>query len=121
MLYDHHRESILLDLVRDLYEDAKGYVIKYGYLRKIKDDTRLLVVHNEAQFLGDAFNGSFQSMSSSDESSRSLLFPIVHAFRDIDEYQLMREKIDGFCWKQSIHTHVACCMHWFCDRCLLVL
>ncbi|KAG0339835.1 hypothetical protein BG000_001232 [Podila horticola] len=84
----HHRESILLDLVRDVYEDMKGCLIKRGCLPKIKDDTRLLVVHDEAQFLGDAFSGSFQSMSSSDESPRPLLSPILHAFRDIGEHQL---------------------------------
>ncbi|KAF9343686.1 hypothetical protein BGX26_005354, partial [Mortierella sp. AD094] len=43
------------------------------YLPKIKEDTRPLVVHDEMQFLGDEFSGSFQSMSSSsDESPRPL-------------------------------------------------
>ncbi|KAK3812540.1 MAG: hypothetical protein J3R72DRAFT_498661 [Linnemannia gamsii] len=45
----HHGEGVLLDLVRDLFEDAKGRLVKRGCLPKIKDDTRLLVFHDEAQ------------------------------------------------------------------------
>lgn len=56
----HRREIDLSEMVRDVYEDAKYCLIKHGYLPKIKDDTRLLVVHDEAQFLGDEFNGDFQ-------------------------------------------------------------
>lgn len=84
----HYPTSDLLDLVRDLYEDAEGCVIRHGCPPKIKNDTRLLVVLDEAQFLGDEFNGYFQSMSSSDESLRPLLSPILHAFRDIGGHQL---------------------------------
>jgi len=84
----HHRESDLLDLVRDEYEQGKDSLIRHGCLPKIQDDTRLLVVHDEAQFLGDEFNGDFQSMSSSDESPRPLLSPILHAFRDIGQHHL---------------------------------
>lgn len=36
----HHTSVNLLDLVRDLYEDAKGCLIKHGCLPKIKDNTR---------------------------------------------------------------------------------
>jgi len=84
----HRREIDLSEVVPDVYEDAKYCLIKYGYLAKIKDDTRLLVVHDEVQFLGDEFNGDFQSISSSDESPRPLLSPILHAFRDIAGHQL---------------------------------
>ncbi|KAF9118991.1 hypothetical protein BGX30_004160 [Mortierella sp. GBA39] len=84
----HHHESILLDLVRDIYEDTKDCLIKYGCLPIIETDTRLLVVLDEAQLLGDAFNASFQSMSSADESPRPLLSPILHALRDIGGHQL---------------------------------
>jgi hypothetical protein len=83
----HHRESDLLDLVRDVYEDVKGCIIKHGCLPKIKGDTRLLVVHDEAQYLGDQFFDSFKSLSS-DESPRLLLSPILHTFRDIGQHQL---------------------------------
>ena len=84
----HHREIDLSDLVRNRFEDMKLYIIIHGGLPKIKEDTRLLVVHDEAQFLGDEFNGDFQSMSSSDESPRPLLSPILHAFRDVGDDQL---------------------------------
>ncbi|KAF9923555.1 hypothetical protein BGZ67_009766, partial [Mortierella alpina] len=84
----HHGEAPLSLLIRNVYEDTKECLIKQGCLPNIKEDTRLLVVHDEAQFLGDEFNGSFQSMSSSDETPRPLLSPILHAFRNIGEHQL---------------------------------
>jgi len=79
----HHREGDLSDLVISLFEKIKHCIIQHGGLPKINDETRLLVIHDEAQFLGDEFNGSFQSISSSDETPRPLLSPILHAFRDI--------------------------------------
>ncbi|KAF9308404.1 hypothetical protein BG003_011161 [Podila horticola] len=66
----------LLVLVRDMYTEARNSIIKHGCLPKIKEDIRLLLIHDEAQVLCDAFNASFQLMSSSDESPRSLLSPI---------------------------------------------
>ncbi|KAF9150446.1 hypothetical protein BG015_007752 [Linnemannia schmuckeri] len=83
-----HDEPRISKLARDVYEEAKGSLLKSGCQPTIKDDTRLLVVHDEAQLLSDALNGPFQSMSSSDESPRSLLNPILHVFRNIGEYQL---------------------------------
>ncbi|KAI8599860.1 hypothetical protein EDD21DRAFT_355088 [Dissophora ornata] len=83
-----HGEVSLSLLIRNMYEDTKDCLIKSGCLPPIETDTRLLVVLDEAQLLGDAFNASFQSMSSSDESSRPLLSPILHAFRDIGGHQL---------------------------------
>jgi hypothetical protein len=76
-----------LALIRNVYEEAKDCLIKHGCLPKIKGDTRLLVVHDEAQYLGDQFLDSFKSLSS-DESPRPLLSPILHAFRDIGQHQL---------------------------------
>ncbi|KAG0247416.1 hypothetical protein BG011_001542, partial [Mortierella polycephala] len=70
----NHREHYLSDYVSDAFEDVKGRLVGRGCLPKIKDDTRLLVINDEAQFLGDQFNGSFQSMSSSDETDYHLLF-----------------------------------------------
>ncbi|KAG0329172.1 hypothetical protein BG000_000169 [Podila horticola] len=84
----HHREIDLSDLVRNQFEGTKYDIIKHGGLPNIKEDTRLLVVHDEAQFLGDEFSGDFQSMSSSDQSPRPLLSPILHAFRDVGDDQL---------------------------------
>ncbi|KAF9325121.1 hypothetical protein BG006_011376 [Podila minutissima] len=84
----HHGLNPLSLLVRNVYDDAKDRLVERGCLPKIKDNTRLLVINDEAQFLGDQFNGSFQSMSSSDESPRPILSPILHAFRDIGQHQL---------------------------------
>ncbi|KAG0058060.1 hypothetical protein BGZ90_005170 [Linnemannia elongata] len=83
----HHPTGHLLALIRNVYEEAKDCLIKHGCLPKIKGDTRLLVVHDEAQYLGDQFLDSFKSLSS-DESPRPLLSPILHAFRDIGQHQL---------------------------------
>ncbi|KAF9951959.1 hypothetical protein BGZ70_000789, partial [Mortierella alpina] len=83
----HYHESDLWDFVRAKYEETKGNLIEHGCLPKIKDNTRLLVVHDEAQALGDEFDGSFQSTTSTD-SPRPLLSPILHAFRDIGKHEL---------------------------------
>ncbi|KAF9544563.1 hypothetical protein EC957_011872 [Mortierella hygrophila] len=85
--FQHHGELPLSLLVRHVYEDTKDRLVEHGRLPKIKDDTRLLVVHNEAQVLRDEFNGSFQSATSV-ESPRPLLSPILHPFRDIGQHQL---------------------------------
>ncbi|KAG0251728.1 hypothetical protein BG011_007425 [Mortierella polycephala] len=49
--------------------------------------TKLLVVHDEAQILDDAFNGSFVSVTSGD-SQRTLLSPDLHGFQDVEQSQL---------------------------------
>ena len=54
----HYPAGGLLDLIREVYGDAKYSLVKQGCLPKITDDTRLLVVHDEAQFLGDEFNAT---------------------------------------------------------------
>ena len=84
----HHGELPLSLLIRNVYGDAKDRLVERGCLPKIKDGTRLLVINDEAQFLGDQFHGSFQSKSSSDKSPRPLLSPILHALRDIGQHQL---------------------------------
>ncbi|KAG0053924.1 hypothetical protein BGZ90_006089 [Linnemannia elongata] len=84
----HHGELPLILLIRNVYGDAKDHLVERGCLPKIKDGTRLLIIHDEAQFLGDQFNGFFQSKSSSEDPSRPLLSPILHAFRDIGQQQL---------------------------------
>ncbi|KAF9907382.1 hypothetical protein BX616_000423, partial [Lobosporangium transversale] len=83
----NHSILDLSDYVRNVYEDTKDRLIQRGCLPKIKDGTRLLVINDEAQFLGDQFIGSFQSMSS-EVSPRPVLSPILHAFRDIGHEQL---------------------------------
>jgi hypothetical protein len=85
----HHGLIPLSLLIRNVYEGAKERLVERGCVPKIKGDTRLLVINDEAQFLGDQFIGCFQSMSSStSESPRPLLSPILHAFRDIGQHQL---------------------------------
>jgi hypothetical protein len=65
----HHHVLDILTIARNVYEDAKDRLIERGCLPKIKDNTRLLVINDEAQFLGDQFNSCFQSMSSSTSES----------------------------------------------------
>ena len=84
----HRAENDLVDLVGDVLEAAKGRIIKHGCLPKINDNTRLLVINDEAQFLGDQFKGSFKSASDSKDSLRPLLSPILHGFRRVGEDQL---------------------------------
>ncbi|KAF9979805.1 hypothetical protein BGZ65_005991 [Modicella reniformis] len=84
----HHRGLDLSDVVRNVYDGAKGRLVEHGCLPKIKDNTRLLVINDEAQFLGDQFKGSFKSASDSDDSLRPLLSPILHAFRQVGQHQL---------------------------------
>lgn len=83
----HHGELDLSDVVRNMLEDVRERLVKHGCLPKIKCDTRLLVINDEAQFLGDQLNGSFQSTTSA-ESPRPLLSPILHAFRDVGQHEL---------------------------------
>ncbi|KAI8355057.1 hypothetical protein B0O80DRAFT_52621 [Mortierella sp. GBAus27b] len=83
----HHRESDIWDIVRGMCEQTKRCLIKHGCLPRINSSTRFLVVHDEAQVLGDEFSCSFQSTTSS-ESLRPLLSPILHAFQGIGEDQL---------------------------------
>ncbi|KAI8361002.1 hypothetical protein B0O80DRAFT_422126 [Mortierella sp. GBAus27b] len=80
----HHPESDFWDIVRGMYEQTKKCLSKHGCQPRINSSTRLLVVHDEAQVLGDEFIGSFQSTTSA-ESLRPLLSPILHAFQDIGE------------------------------------
>ncbi|KAG0247856.1 hypothetical protein BG011_000804, partial [Mortierella polycephala] len=83
-----HGERDLMEFVNEVLNETRVSLVHHGCMPKLEDDTRLLVVLDEAQFLGDEFNGSFQSMSSSDESPRPLLSPILHGLRDIGRHQL---------------------------------
>ncbi|KAI8360926.1 hypothetical protein B0O80DRAFT_145835 [Mortierella sp. GBAus27b] len=83
----HHRESDIWDIVRGMCEQTKRCLIKHGCLPRINSSTRFLVVHDEAQVLGDEFSCSFQSTTSS-ESLRPLLSPILHALEGIGQDQL---------------------------------
>lgn len=84
----YHRVLDLSDYIRNVYEDVKCRLVKYGWLPKFNDGTRLLIINDEAQFLGDQFHGSLQSMTSEVHvSPRPLLSPILNAFRDIGQNQ----------------------------------
>ncbi|KAG9062128.1 hypothetical protein KI688_006460 [Linnemannia hyalina] len=78
----HHGLNPLSLLTHNVYEDAKGVLVERGCLPKIKDDTRLLVINDKAQFLGDQFNGSFQSMSKTIEEAEDRL--VSWAYRHIN-------------------------------------
>ncbi|KAF9176422.1 hypothetical protein BGZ51_000675, partial [Haplosporangium sp. Z 767] len=84
----HHGENPLSLLIRNVYGNAKERLVERGNMPKIKDDTRLLVIDDEAQFLGDQFKDSFKSASDWEDCSRPLLFPILHAFRHVGEHQI---------------------------------
>ncbi|KAF9178381.1 hypothetical protein BGZ51_007824 [Haplosporangium sp. Z 767] len=83
----HYDIGDLMDLVRKVFEETKARLVQHVGMPKFEKGTKLLVVHDEAQILGELFDGSFKSMSPS-ESPRPLLSPVLHAFRDIGEHQL---------------------------------
>ncbi|KAG0345410.1 hypothetical protein BG004_003722 [Podila humilis] len=62
----HHSEDNLLDLVGDMLEAGKSRLFKQGCLPKFENNTRLLVVNNETQLLGDQFKGLFKSSTDSE-------------------------------------------------------
>ncbi|KAF9154142.1 hypothetical protein DFQ26_000325 [Actinomortierella ambigua] len=66
-----HRKRYHADYVCDALEDVKGHLVGHGCQPKIKDDPGL-IIHDEAQFLGDQFNGS-KSESASVISSQPLI------------------------------------------------
>ncbi|KAG0048432.1 hypothetical protein BGZ89_004598 [Linnemannia elongata] len=78
-----YSEDDLWEVVTNLFDKVKHYLINHGNLPKIDDVTKLLVVHDEAQILGDAFNDAFLSTSSKGESPRLLLSPILNAFLEV--------------------------------------
>ncbi|KAF9428372.1 hypothetical protein BGZ94_002634 [Podila epigama] len=85
--FRYHSVLDLHDFVGKVYEDTKNRLIQRGCLPKIKDSSKLLVINDGAQFLGDQFNGSFKS-SSSMFSPRPVLSPVLHAFRSIGDHEL---------------------------------
>ncbi|KAF9179047.1 hypothetical protein BGZ51_007276 [Haplosporangium sp. Z 767] len=83
----HYDIGDLMDLVREVFEETRAHLVQHVGMPKFEKGTKLLVVHDEAQILGELFEGSFESMPP-DESPRPLLSPVLHAFRDIGEHQL---------------------------------
>ncbi|KAI8345730.1 hypothetical protein B0O80DRAFT_266271 [Mortierella sp. GBAus27b] len=133
----HHRELDLSDVVSNVFEDVKRRLVGRGCLPKIKDDTRLLVINDEAQFLGDQFNGPFQSMSSSDKPPRpfspqsctpseisvsisSRLSPVGLVYQSIlfsgFRAQAMYLEFPGWTSKESISTYISRVRHCLHDE-----
>ncbi|KAG9065969.1 hypothetical protein KI688_002266 [Linnemannia hyalina] len=80
----HHPELDLSDFfVRNVHEDAKDHLVKHGYLPKIKDNTRLIVINDEAQFLGDHSGSGLKDSSTNFEYME---FPGVTDLESIKAY-----------------------------------
>ncbi|KAF9536712.1 hypothetical protein EC957_009923 [Mortierella hygrophila] len=78
-------EADLKTAVQEELQATKDLLVEHGRqggLPSFKDRDRLLVVHDEAQILGDTKNGRFESMSP-DKPGRPLLSPILWGFRNI--------------------------------------
>ncbi|KAG0249257.1 hypothetical protein BG011_009458 [Mortierella polycephala] len=80
-----HCEAHLMYFVRKLFNETKTRLVQHGGMPKVKSDTKLPVFLDEAQVFGDAFDGSFVSVS----SDRPLLSPILQGFDFIGHGQLM--------------------------------
>ncbi|KAF9176639.1 hypothetical protein BGZ51_000167, partial [Haplosporangium sp. Z 767] len=76
------KEGALMDIVRKEFQATRTCLMKYGNAPQFMDDTKLFVVHDEAQILGEAFSGKFESMSG-EKLVRPLLSPILYGFRNI--------------------------------------
>ncbi|KAG0267567.1 hypothetical protein DFQ27_008612 [Actinomortierella ambigua] len=84
------KEVELMEAVQKELQATKDLLVEHGRLGGLpsfKDRDKLLVVHDEAQILGDSENGRFESMSS-DKLSESLLSPILWGFRMISTINL---------------------------------
>ncbi|KAF9084098.1 hypothetical protein BGX29_002746, partial [Mortierella sp. GBA35] len=97
-----HTLGHILDLVRDVYEDAKGCIMKHGCLPRIKDDTRLLVIHDEAQILGREVKAGFGRTSFAG-GSRYAVPKFVGRFRPaIAAIERIVECNDPGAWRKTI-------------------
>ncbi|KAG0247432.1 hypothetical protein BG011_001478 [Mortierella polycephala] len=56
-------EGVLIDIVRKELHATRTCLIEHGGALKFIDDTKLLVVYDEAQILGEESSGSFNSMN----------------------------------------------------------
>ncbi|KAG0053077.1 hypothetical protein BGZ83_001720, partial [Gryganskiella cystojenkinii] len=83
-------EAGLEATVREEFEVTKRMLEKHGKqggLPSFNSNDKLFVVHDEAQILGDTWDGRFKSMSPG-EPDRPLLSPILWGFRKISESSL---------------------------------
>ncbi|KAK3812091.1 MAG: hypothetical protein J3Q66DRAFT_390536 [Benniella sp.] len=84
------KEFVLLMAVQSEFQATRHLLEEHGRqggLPSFSNRDRLLVVHDEAQILGDRWNGRFTSMARG-EPDRPLLSPILEGFRNISETDL---------------------------------
>ncbi|KAF9115634.1 hypothetical protein BGX30_006203 [Mortierella sp. GBA39] len=83
-------ESNLVAAVQGEFQATRHLLEEHGRqggLPSFSDSDRLLVVHDEAQILGDKWDGRFSSLSTG-EPDRPLLSPVLWGFRNISETKL---------------------------------
>ncbi|KAG0008479.1 hypothetical protein BGZ82_004659, partial [Podila clonocystis] len=83
-------ESGLVAAVQKEFQVTRDLLVEHGRqggLPSFNNRDKLLVVHDEAQILGDTWDGRFKSMSPG-EPDRPLLSPILWGFRNISEDNL---------------------------------
>ncbi|KAF9426946.1 hypothetical protein BGZ76_002532 [Entomortierella beljakovae] len=73
-------ETTIWAVVRNDFVSLKDHLISLNY-PNFSNSTKLKLVVDEAQILGDQGDGLYAS-SSSDSESRPVLSPILHGFRD---------------------------------------
>ncbi|KAF9368563.1 hypothetical protein BGX21_006487, partial [Mortierella sp. AD011] len=83
-------EADIKKVVQEELQATKSLLIEHGRqggLPSFKDSDKLMVVHDEAQILGDIKDGHFESLSVV-KPGRPLLSPILWGFRSISPYDL---------------------------------
>ncbi|KAG0248702.1 hypothetical protein BG011_009994, partial [Mortierella polycephala] len=76
-------ELALIDVVSKAFQDTRTCLIKHGGAPEVLDDTKLFVVHDEAQILGEKHFGRFESLTGT-KVDRLLLSPILYGFQNIE-------------------------------------
>ncbi|GJJ67777.1 hypothetical protein EMPS_00123 [Entomortierella parvispora] len=76
-------EPALMDIVRQALQNTRAYLIMHGGAPQFLVDTRLFVVLDEAQILGEDHVGHFESLSGT-KVDRPLLSPILSGFGNIE-------------------------------------
>lgn len=74
-------EAALIDIVRQAFQETRKSLITHGGAPQFLDNTKLFVVHDEAQILGDFHSGRFESPTG--KVDRPLLSPILNGFRNM--------------------------------------
>ncbi|KAF9136606.1 hypothetical protein BGX30_011030, partial [Mortierella sp. GBA39] len=83
-------ELDLMTVVQEELQATKHLLVQHGNhggLPAFQERDKLMVVHDEAQILGDTNNERFESMSP-EKPGRPLLSPVLHGFRSVGEDHL---------------------------------